>query len=70
MLILLQYQKHIRKILLYGALPVIILGGIVFVGKNKLLTRNYSDIGHFTMITQAIEKIKEKPLWGQGAGTA
>lgn len=71
MLLLLQYQRKMLKILIYGILPIIlIVGGIVYVKRDQLLQRNYSDIGHFKMIVEALEKIQEKPLRGQGAGTA
>jgi len=70
-LILMQYQKKILKILLYGALPMLIVfGSITYVGRDQIIGRTFSNLGHFKMITEAIQKVKEKPLRGQGAGSA
>jgi len=71
MLILLQYRKKTLKMLLYWIIPIlIIVGGIAYVGRNQIVARSFSDIGHLEMVIKWFEQIKEKPLWGQGAGTA
>jgi hypothetical protein len=49
---------------------LIIFGGITYIGRDQIIGRDFSNIGHFKMIMEAVEKIKEKPLRGQGAGTA
>jgi len=70
-LILMQYQRKMLKVLIYGILPMLIIfGGIIYVGRDQIIGRTFSNLGHFKMIAEAIEKVKEKPLRGQGAGTA
>jgi len=66
-----QYQGKMLKVLIYGILPMLIIfGGIIYVGRDQIIGRTFSNLGHFKMIAEAIEKVKEKPLRGQGAGTA
>jgi len=71
MLILMQYRRKMLKILIYGVLPgLIVFGGITYIGRAQIIGRDFSNIGHFQRIVEAIQKVKEKPLRGQGAGTA
>lgn len=71
LLIFIEYRKRIVKIALYGGLPMLILfGWITYVGRDQIIGRDFSNIGHFNRIAQALEKIKEKPLRGQWAATA
>ena len=70
-LIILQYKRTFLKVLVRGILPLLLLFGIItFIGKDQIIGRTFSNTGHFRMIAEAIEKIKEKPIWGQGAGSA
>lgn len=70
-LVLTQYRKELKKILLYGILPLIVVFGFVaYVWKDQIINRDFSNTGHLSMVMEALEKIKEKPLFWQWAGSA
>jgi hypothetical protein len=43
---------------------------VTYLGKDQIINRQFSNTGHFTSIKTALEKIKEKPIFGQWAGFA
>lgn len=70
-LLFIQYQKNLRKMIVYGILPaLVVFGGITYLGRNQIINRKFSNLGHIKNVMFAIEKVEEKPIWGQGAGTA
>ena len=70
-LVLLQFPKKYRKKSLRWFAPLfLLLGGVIFFGQQQILTRQFSDTGHFRLVVEAINKIGDRPLWWQWAGTA
>lgn len=70
-LIFIQYQKNFKKVFLYTLVPLIIIFGLVtWIGREQIIYRTFSNTGHFKMVVQAIEKIKERPFRWQWAWSA
>lgn len=70
-LIFVQYQKHLRRIFIYGVLPAIIFfGWITYIGRDQIIGREFSNLWHIKNVMFAIEKVKENPIWGLWAGSA
>lgn len=71
LLLLYLHRKDIWKWTIYLLLPVLALFAVTaYVGREQIITREYSNTGHKELLTQAISMIQEKPIWWQGAGTA
>lgn len=71
LLLLLQYRKQFWKLSLYLFLPLLVLFvWAAYIGKDQIIAREYSNTWHKELLLEAIQKIKEKPLFGQWAGTA
>jgi O-antigen ligase len=43
---------------------------VTFFWQKQIISREFSNTGHFRLIVQALNTIWERPLWWQGAGTA
>jgi len=70
-LVLLQYKKQFWRLIIYLFIPLFLLfGGVTLVWKKNIIDRDFSNTWHIQMVITAIQKIKEKPMWWQGAGTA
>ncbi|MEI6425809.1 MAG: O-antigen ligase family protein [Candidatus Absconditabacteria bacterium] len=70
-LILVEYRQNLKKILLYGGLPLVLLfGTVTYLGRDQIINRQFSNTGHFDMIEIALGKIADKPRFGQGAASA
>ncbi len=70
-LILMQFPRKYRKIALRWFVPVLLVFGIVtYFWQKQIITREFSNTGHFRLVVEALNKIWERPLWWQGAGTA
>lgn len=70
-LILFQFPKKYWKMALRWFLPLFFFFGVVtYFGQKQIITREFSNTGHFRHVVEALNKIWEKPLWWQGAGTA
>ncbi len=70
-LVLVEYRKNLKQILLYGWIPVLLLfGTVTYFGRDQIISRQFSNTGHLNMVKEAIEKIGEKPWLWQGAWSA
>ena len=70
-LILIEYRQNLKKILLYGALPLILVfGTVTYLWRDQIINRQFSNTGHLNMIQIALGKIADKPRFGEGAGSA
>ena len=67
-LILLQMQRKHRKIALRSFVPLLALfAGVTYVGRDQIINRQFSNTGHFRLVVNALTKIGERPIRGQGA---
>ena len=67
-LIFAQFPRKYRKFALRGFVPLILLFGVViYFGQRQIISREFSNTGHFNMVVEAIQKIGDRPLRGQGA---
>ncbi len=70
-LILAQFPRKYRRFALRGFVPLILLFGVViYFGQRQIITREFSNTWHLNMVVEAVQKIWERPLRWQGAGTA
>ncbi len=70
-LIFAQFPRKYWKIALRGFIPLILLFGVViYFWQRQIISREFSNTGHFNMVVEAIQKIWERPIRGQGAWTA
>lgn len=70
-LILFQFPKKYWKMALRAFLPLMLLFGVVtFFWQKQIISREFSNTGHFKMVVEALNKIWERPIWWQWAGTA
>lgn len=70
-LILVQFPKKYRKIALKAFVPLILLFGVVtYFGQKEIITRQFSNTGHFNEIVEAFKQIGERPLRWKWAGSA
>ncbi|MFA7717138.1 MAG: O-antigen ligase family protein [Candidatus Absconditabacterales bacterium] len=70
-LLILQFRKRIWKLAIYRLLPMLIIfGGITYLGRDQIISRDFSNTGHLRLILEAVKKIGARPIWGEGAGSA
>lgn len=70
-LILVEYRQNLKKIFLYGGLPLLLLfGTVTYLWRDQIIHRQFSNTGHINMVWEAIGKIADKPRFGQWASTA
>jgi hypothetical protein len=70
-LILIQYPKKLLKATLYGVLPLLLIfWTITYIGKDQIISREFSNTWHTRLILEALNKIKNRPLLGEWAGSA
>jgi len=70
-LIFLQFGRRFRKTALYSFLPFIILLLIVTrFGRSQIISREFSNTWHLRSVLEAVQKIWERPIRWQGAGSA
>ncbi len=70
-LVLLQFPKKYRKMALRGFFPLLLFfGGVTYFWQKQIITREFSNTGHFRLVIEALQKIWERPIRGQGAGMA
>lgn len=70
-LLLMEYRKQFWKLSVYLFLPLLALfAGAIYVGKDQIISREYSNTGHKELVLEAVQKISDRPIWGEGAGTA
>lgn len=71
---LLLYGKNWRKFSLYFFVPLLFLWGVVtYYGKDQIINREYSNIGHVKEVKLALQKVSESPFfwkWAASAGPA
>lgn len=68
---LIEYRKSLKKAFLYGFIPILLVfWSITYFWRDQIINRKFSNTWHFTNIVAAIEKIKEKPLFGDWPWTA
>jgi hypothetical protein len=64
----LQFKKKFRKIWLYSFLPLLLIFGVVtYIGKDQIISRQFSNTWHVRRILTAFNDILKKPIWGQWA---
>lgn len=62
-LILLVYRKSLKRIIVRVFIPLfIIIGGLVYIGQDKIVHRQASNAGHVLMLIKSIETIQENPI--------
>jgi O-antigen ligase len=49
---------------------LIIFWGITYLGRDQIISRDFSNTGHLRLILDAVQKIGERPIWWLGAGSA
>lgn len=70
-LVLLQFPRKYWKMALRWFVPLLLFFWVVtFYWQKQIISREFSNTGHFRLIVQALNTIWERPLWWQGAGTA
>jgi O-antigen ligase len=70
-LISIEYRKKLLKTFLYVGIPIfIVFGGLMYVGRDQIIGRTFSNLGHIHMLTEGISKVKEHRLRGEGPGSA
>ncbi len=70
-LILAQFPKKYWKIALKSFVPLILLFAVVtYFGQKQIISREFSNTGHFNEVIKAFWLIWERPLRWQGAWTA
>ncbi len=70
-LVLLQFPKKYWRMAMWWFLPLFFFFGVVtYIGQKQIITREFSNTGHFRLLAEGFKKIGERPLWWQGAGTA
>lgn len=70
-LILAQFPKKYWKMALKAFVPLILLFVVVtYFGQRQIISREFSNTGHFNEIIKAFGLVWERPLRWQGAGTA
>ena len=70
-LVLMQFPRKYWKYALRWFIPLILLFAVVtYFGQRQIISREFSNTGHFKMVVEALNKIWERPLRWQGAGTA
>jgi len=70
-LFLLEYKKHLLKIAMYIFLPLLIIfTGTVYLSKDNVVQRDFSDKWHVENILTAINYLKTEPIWWIWAGMA
>lgn len=70
-LILVEYRQNLKKILLYWALPLLLVfGTVTYLWRDQIINRQFSNTGHLDMVEIALGKIAEKPWFGQWAASA
>jgi len=69
--ILAQFPRKYWKYVLRWFIPLILLFAVViYFWQRQIISREFSNTGHFNMVVEALQKIGERPLRGQGAWTA
>lgn len=70
-LILVQFPKKYWKMALKAFVPLILLFAVVtYFGQRQIITREFSNTGHFNEIIKAFGLVGDRPLRGQWAWTA
>jgi len=70
-LILLQFPRKYWKVALRWFIPLLLFFGVVtYFWQKQIITREFSNTGHFRLVVEALNKIWERPIWWLGAGTA
>ena len=70
-LVLLQFPKKYRKMALRWFIPLFFVFGLVtYFWQKQIITREFSNTWHFRLVIEAFQKIWERPIRWQGAGTA
>ena len=65
------YRKQNKKLFLWFLIPfVCVLWIVTYYGKDQIIYRDYSNTGHIKELIIAVDKIKEKPIFGQWAASA
>ena len=71
LLVLMQMNRKSRRIAIYTLIPVFLLfAGVTFVGRDQIITREFSNTGHFRLVIEALKKVADRPIWWQWAGFA
>ena len=70
-LVLIEYRQNLKRIFLYGWVPLLLLfGTVTYLWRDQIINRQFSNTGHMNMVEIAIGKIIEKPWFGQWAASA
>jgi len=65
------YWKQNKKLFLSFLIPFIcVLWVVTYYGKDQIIYRDYSNTWHIKELVVAVNKIKEKPIFGQWAASA
>ena len=67
-LILMQMDRKSWRLALYGFLPLfLVFGTVTYIGRDQIISRDFSNTGHFRLVLNALQKVADKPFWWQGA---
>jgi O-antigen ligase len=56
---------------IYRLLPMLIIfWGITYLGRDQIISRDFSNTGHLRLILEAVKKIGARPIWWEGAWSA
>jgi len=70
-IVLIEYRRDIKKAIIYWWIPIfVIFWWVAYLGRDQIIHRQFSNTGHLTNIKVALDKIKNKPRFGEWPGTA
>ena len=70
-LVLFQFPRKYRRMALRWFLPLLVFFWVVtYFGQKQIITREFSNTGHFRLVVEALNKVAARPLRWQGAGSA
>lgn len=62
-MLILEHRKQLYKMLIYYLLPIIaIVGTVVYVWREQIIYRNFSNLGHIQHTLKAVQKVAQKPI--------
>jgi O-antigen ligase len=71
LLLLIEYRNNLKKALIYRIIPIVLIfWSITYIGRDQIINRDFSNTGHIKNLQLAVQKIQEKPRFGEWPGTA
>ena len=58
------FRHQIRRIMIWIGIPTIVIGiGVIYLARDAVIDREYSNLGHIQHTMTALQKIGESPFW-------